>query len=94
MDRELPSTRSNANTIAWLTLVVATGVGWWLGQTGQVGSQGMALATAGVVIVAFIKVWVVAFQFMELRYAPRWLRYVFDGWIVAVSVTLLTILLR
>ena len=48
---------SDATTVAWLLLVVATGVGWWLGQAGQANAQQMALATAGVIVVAFIKVW-------------------------------------
>lgn len=85
---------SDGMTIAWLILVAATGIGWWLGQTGQASNQGMALATAGVIIVAFIKVWIVAFQFMELRHAPRWLRHAFDAWIIAICVALLVILLR
>ena len=84
----------DATTVAWLILVVATGIGWWLGQTGQAGTQGAALAIAGVIIVAFIKVWIVAFQFMELRHAPRWLRHAFDAWIIAICVALLVILLR
>ena len=73
-------------------LVIATGVGWWLGQTSQANT--MPLATAGVIVVAFAKVWVVAFQFMELRHAPRWLRHGFDAWIIGICGTLMVILLR
>ena len=94
MNREKTFVLSDGMTIAWLVLVVATGIGWWLGQTGQAGTQGAALAIAGVIIVAFIKVWIVAFQFMELRHAPRWLRHAFDAWIIAICVALLVILLR
>ena len=90
MNRATTDIWRDATTLAWLILVVATGVGWWLGQT----PQGMALATAGVIIVAFIKVWIVGFQFMELRHAPRWLRHGFDAWIIAVSVALLVVCLR
>ena len=90
MNRARNGVLSNATTVAWLILMVATGVGWWLGQT----PQGMALATTGVIIVAFIKVWIVGFQFMELRHAPRWLRHGFDAWIIAVSVALLVVCLR
>lgn len=54
----------------------------------------MPLATAGVIVVAFAKVWVVAFQFMELRHAPRWLRHGFDAWIIGICSTLMVILLR
>ena len=90
MNRATNGVWSDASTVAWVILVVATAVGWWLGQT----PQGMAFATAGVIIVAFIKVWIVGFQFMELRHAPRWLRHGFDAWIIAVSVALLVVCLR
>ncbi len=85
---------SNGTTVAWLVLMVATGLGWWLGQAGQTSAQGQALTTAGVIVVAFIKVWIVGFQFMELRHAPRWLRHAFDAWIIAVCTALLVICLR
>ena len=78
-------------TIALLVLVAATGVAWWLGQADRGGGHAGALATAGVIVVAFIKVWIVGFQFMELRHAPRWLRHAFDGWIFAVCVALVAI---
>ena len=82
---------SDGKTLAWLVLVVATGLGWWLGQAGQGSAQGVRLATAGVIVVAFIKVWIVGFQFMELRYAPRWLRHSFDAWLISVCAALLSI---
>ena len=82
---------SDGKTLAWLILVAATGLGWWLGQAGEGNAQGVRLATAGVIVVAFIKVWIVGFQFMELRYAPRWLRHSFDAWIIFVCVALLSI---
>jgi len=91
MNLRKTSVLSDGKTLAWLILVVATGVGWWLGQAGQGNVQGVRLATAGVIVVAFIKVWIVGFQFMELRYAPRWLRHSFDAWILAVCVALLSI---
>ncbi len=75
-------------TVTWLVLLVATAVGWWLGAG---TASGASLAIAGVLVVAFAKVWLVAFQFMELRTAPRWLRHVFEVWIVGVCVVLLII---
>lgn len=94
MNQRKTGVLNDATTSAWLILMVATGLGWWLGQAGKTGAQGMALATAGVIVVAFAKVWIVGFQFMELRHAPRWLRHAFDTWIIAVSVVLLVIYLR
>jgi len=94
MNSEKASVVSAATTVAWLILVIATALGWWLGQAGQANTQGVSLATAGAIVVAFIKVWIVGFQFMELRHAPRWLRHTFDAWVVAVCVALLLICLR
>ena len=78
-------------TLAWLMLLAGTGVVWWLGQTDRSGEQAGALAIAGVIVVAFIKVWIVGFQFMELRHAPRWLRHAFDAWIAVVCIALIVI---
>lgn len=88
------NTLLNGANIAWLILVAATGIGWWLGHASQSGAHGVKLATAGVIIVAFIKVWVVGFQFMELRHAPRWLRHGYDAWTVIVCAMLVIICLR
>jgi cytochrome c oxidase subunit 4 len=38
-------------------------------------------------------VWIVGFQFMELRHAPRWLRHSFDTWVTIVCATLVIICL-
>ncbi len=93
MMREKNSVCASGANIAWFILVVATGIGWWLGHASQSGGQGERLATAGVIIVAFIKVWIVGFQFMELRHAPRWLRLGYDAWTVVICATLVIICL-
>tara|TARA_R110001599_G_scaffold353591_1_gene594111 strand:- start:4197 stop:4481 length:285 start_codon:yes stop_codon:yes gene_type:complete len=94
MNLRKTSVLSDGKILAWLILMVATAAGWWLGQAGQGDAQAVHLATIGVIVVAFIKVWIVGFQFMELRYAPRWLRYSFDVWLIAICVALLSICLR
>lgn len=80
-------------TVAWLILVVATLVGWALSETGHNVTGGLPLATAGVIVTGFIKVWLVGFEFMELRHAPRWLRHGFDLWVVIVSLALIILAL-
>lgn len=69
---------NSANT-AWLVLVGSTLLGWWLGHTVHSGQGDVRLATAAVLLTAFVKTWIVGFQFMELRHAPRWLRHGFDA---------------
>lgn len=82
------------SNVAWVVLMVATAIGWWLGNANQSGSESVKLATAGVIIVSFIKVWVVGFQFMELKHAPWWLRHIYDAWVVLISIALVVICVR
>ena len=77
--------------LAWLALIIATLIGWWLGDAGHSVSGGMPLTTAGIIATAFVKVWIISSQFMELRHAPRWLRHSFDLWIVVMCVVLISI---
>lgn len=81
-------------TLAWAILVAATGIGWWFGHASQIGDDGARIFTAGVIVTAFFKAWLVGFQFMELKLAPRWLRCIYDLWIVGVCAALIFICLR
>ncbi|TVT48668.1 MAG: hypothetical protein FHP94_09165 [Denitromonas halophila] len=79
-------------TVAWLLLVIATGVGWALGHSVRAnGSVAGSVAMVGVITTAFVKVWIVGFQFMELRDAPWWLRRGFDAWVLVVGSVLVVI---
>lgn len=75
--------------IAWFVLVGSTLFGWWLGHTVHSGQGDVRLATAGVLIIACAKTWIVGFQFMELRQAPWWLRHSFDAWVAVLCAALL-----
>lgn len=46
---------------------------------------------AGVIVTTFVKAWVIGFQFMELKHAPRWLRHMYDAWVVGVCAVLVAI---
>lgn len=81
-------------TLAWGILVAATGIGWWFGHTAHTDQTSARLSMAGVILTAFFKAWLVGFQFMELKRAPRWLRHIYDLWIVGVCVGLMVICLR
>lgn len=80
-------------TLAWLLLVAATAIGWWFGHLEQREVSSRQLAMAGVIVTALVKAWIVGFQFMELWHAPRWLRHVYDGWVVGVGVVIVAICL-
>lgn len=81
-------------TLAWCILVAATGIGWWFSHSWQIDQDGARLSIVGVIVTAFFKVWLIGFQFMELKRAPRWLRHIYGAWVFVVCVTLMFICLR
>ena len=60
--------------LTWLLLSLATLVSWWLGST-----SGSAL---WVLLIAVVKCRFVIWNYMEVRTAPRWLRFTCDAWLV------------
>ncbi|CDM25270.1 hypothetical protein BN940_14126 [Castellaniella defragrans 65Phen] len=93
MDCGKPGALRDGTNLAWLVLVGSTLVGWWLGHAIQTAQAPMRLATAGVLLIAFAKTWLVGYQFMELKHAPWWLRHGFDAWIIAVCAALMALYL-
>jgi heme/copper-type cytochrome/quinol oxidase subunit 4 len=51
-----------------------------LGIDHLLGSSRPAMAV--VLVIAFVKVWLVSFYFMDLRHAPRWLGAIVNCWIL------------
>lgn len=85
---------TNTNTFAWLALMLATGVSWWFGHAVR-GAQGnISAEVVGIIGAGAIKVWIVGFQFMEIRTAPKLLQIAFSAWLVAVSIALAVICTR
>ena len=66
---------------AWLVLLIATGITWWLGEVGAAGTG----AILAMLAIAFIKGRLVILDFMELRGAPLMWRRLFEGWLILVS---------
>ncbi|GAA3688631.1 hypothetical protein GCM10022267_89260 [Lentzea roselyniae] len=54
---------------AWVTLMALTLLGWWLGRYHGLGTG--RWLTAVILIVTFIKVFLVGYVFMDLRHTPR-----------------------
>ena len=72
-------------TWAWFLLVAVTMLAWWLAE----GEQKIAGATTtAIFLTACVKIWIIGYQFMELKIAPAFLRYSFFLWLVAISCTL------
>ena len=69
-------------TWAWFLLVAVTMLAWWLAD----GEQKMAGGTTtAIFLTAGVKIWVIGYQFMELKVAPAFLRYGFLLWLIAIS---------
>jgi heme/copper-type cytochrome/quinol oxidase subunit 4 len=68
----------------WLLLLAATGVTFWLGESGLSGSSGMTPVLV-MFALAFVKALLVMLDFMELRHAPALWRRLLVGWLVLVT---------
>jgi caa(3)-type oxidase subunit IV len=66
---------------AWLVLVVATLITWYLGEVGAAGTA----AIVAMLVIAFVKGRLVILDFMELRDAPRLWRTLLEGWLIVVG---------
>jgi hypothetical protein len=72
-------------TVIWVGLVLATCLTLWLGSGHATAQQGMRLAVAFAIPVAFLKIYFIGSEFMELRGAPPLLRGAFIAWVVVVG---------
>jgi hypothetical protein len=77
----LHSALKNPAHRAWLLLVVATGITWYLGEIHASGTA----AIVAMLVIAFIKGRLVILDFMELRAAPRLWRILLEGWLLVVG---------
>ena len=66
---------------AWLVLLIATAITWYLGEVGAAGTG----AIVAMLAIAFVKGRLVILDFMELRQAPLMWRLLLEGWLILVS---------
>lgn len=85
---------TDTSTRAWLALVVITIASWWLAPAHSgATAQPRVLITALVLLLAVIKSRLIIRYFMEVRDAPRWLRYATDSWLAVLFVSIFVIYL-
>jgi caa(3)-type oxidase subunit IV len=70
---------------AWLILMIATAITWYLGEVGAAGT----MAIVAMLAIAFVKGRLVILDFMELRGAPLLWRALLEGWLILVSTLIL-----
>ena len=77
-------------SIVWAELMLATCASTWLLSKNSVTPE---VATVAIMLIAAVKVRLVISHFMEVRRAPVALRFVCDGWLLAVTALILTVYL-
>jgi heme/copper-type cytochrome/quinol oxidase subunit 4 len=77
-------------SIVWAALMLATCASTWLLSKNSVTPE---VATVAIMLVAAVKVRLVIRYFMEVRRAPLALRFVCDGWLLAVTALIVTVYL-
>ena len=77
-------------SIVWAALMLATYATTWLLSNNSVTPE---VATVAIMLVAAVKVRLVRRYFMEVRRAPLTLRFICDGWLLAVTALIMTVYL-
>lgn len=64
-------------------LTVLTVGSYFLGIDHFLGFSRVAMAV--ILLIAFVKVWLVTEYFMDIRHAPNWLKIVVNGWTLVTA---------
>lgn len=75
---------NNSINRIWIALLIATGVTFWLGESGLSGSAGMTPVLLMFTLAAAKGLWVI-YDFMELRHAPALWKRLLVGWLGFVT---------
>ncbi len=79
----------NPLTCAWALLAALTILSWWLGRGQGTEQQLSAAITYSVLVTAAVKALLVIAYFMEVRFAPAWLKRTTYGWALGLLLLLL-----
>lgn len=72
----------------WAVLIGLTAVSWWLGSS---HGPSVSVASAAILIVAYLKIYCVGWSFMELRSAARLLVAIFTIWCLTTCAILIVL---
>lgn len=79
------------SSIVWMALLLATvTTTWWLSKD----IVAAKIATIATFLIAAFKVRMVLLYFMELKEAPRMVRWIFDAWVLVATASVLGIYLQ
>lgn len=71
-------------TLVWVVLTAVTVASWLTARDGGQAHHLNAAVTVVVLLIAAVKTQLVIWHFMEVRYAPTWLKTTTNGWLVAL----------
>lgn len=69
----------------WVVLIAVTCATFWLGTDHPFSDVSGRLASALAIVLAFVKVRLIGMDFMEIRQAPRALRFAFTLWLSVIG---------
>lgn len=75
--------------VVWLILAALTLGYLWIDRTAGGSLRSSAVVTAGVIVIALIKVRIIFREFMEVRNAPALLCRLTDAWVLIMAAALL-----
>lgn len=70
-------------TAIWLLMIGATLLSWQMGHGAEIIKQ--RYVAAAIIVITFVKVRLLIFEFMEIKTAPFWMRFAFDLWMMSTS---------
>lgn len=73
-------------SVILVILLLLTIASWFIGISQETSSQVSRMSGVTMLILAFFKVRLVIREFMEVRHAPKPLRWVCDGWVIVAVV--------
>lgn len=81
-------------TWAWVALTAITVGSWWLAPAHYKDTlQASTPITALVLLLTFVKSRLIIQYFMEVRTAPRWLKFAMDAWLAVLLLVVFVIYL-
>lgn len=79
----------NPLILVWAFLTAITLASWYISQSGGIAFQINTWITVSVLVISIIKAQMVIHYFMEVRFAPRWLKLTMISWSTMLLVLLL-----
>ena len=82
-------------TVVWLLLILVTIILTYVLDGGPAAGLGLSDTARNslILVIAFVKVRIVAYEFMEIRLAPVVMRVATDAWVIGTCLILLVLYL-